>query len=292
MAGCLDGTKTKARCDSLTIMTSSLGCGWQNLPDFIFSDIMIMVQLESFEVFKKCKQVCQSWNAMISKITKHKKNTIWRQAEILVARIREKWVFDPDSSMEYNHYPCLPEITAAADLAHHGILDSVDRMWLEDVDLASVPAEHLASLASSVKWHIEIVNVRIRDLSPILASVQCPYLWISAQSLGSEETKALVGTMESTVEELVLGYEGEVSLDIKTLTQYTGGGKCQEVRPCCFKTRDKYWDELRGWTQRNHWVWWSCSCGCKESTIMDIDRYTWYHPDDRPMLLFLNSYCF
>ena len=57
MAGCLDGTKTKARCDSLTIMTSSLGCGWQSLPDFIFSDIMIMVQLESLEEFKKCKQV-------------------------------------------------------------------------------------------------------------------------------------------------------------------------------------------------------------------------------------------
>ena len=60
------------------------------IPSQLRCDIMIMVQLESLEEFKKCKQVCQSWNAIISKITKHKKNTIWRQAEILVARIREK----------------------------------------------------------------------------------------------------------------------------------------------------------------------------------------------------------
>ena len=41
-------------------------------------------------------------------------------------------------------------IPCAASLANHGLLGSVEWMRLDDVDLTSVPAEHLASLASSV----------------------------------------------------------------------------------------------------------------------------------------------
>ena len=48
----------------------------------------------------------------------------------------------------------LPEITCAASLAHHGLLGSVEEMSLCDVDLTSVPAEHLASLFSSVTVYV------------------------------------------------------------------------------------------------------------------------------------------
>ena len=50
----------------------------------------------------------------------------------------------------------LPVITRAASLAHHGLLGSVRRLGLHDVDCTSVPAEHLASLVSSVRWSVTI----------------------------------------------------------------------------------------------------------------------------------------
>ena len=40
---------------------------------------------------------------------------------------------------------CLPGITCAASLDHHGLLGSVRNLELWNVDLTSVPAEHLAS---------------------------------------------------------------------------------------------------------------------------------------------------
>ena len=35
------------------------------LPDLIFSDIMMMVGLESLESLHRCRQVCSKWNEMI-----------------------------------------------------------------------------------------------------------------------------------------------------------------------------------------------------------------------------------
>ena len=63
--------------------------------------------------------------------------------EVIIAKIRAEWRANGTP-------PLLPEIMAAASLAHHGLLGSVECMWLNCVDLASVPAEHLASLASCV----------------------------------------------------------------------------------------------------------------------------------------------
>ena len=66
--------------------------------------------------------------------------------ESLAARIRDKWW--------PVYYPRLPEIITAASLAQHGFLRSVERMRLWDVDLASVPAEHMALLAAYVQGRI------------------------------------------------------------------------------------------------------------------------------------------
>ena len=38
---------------------------WQNLPDVIFGDIMMMVGLESLDTLHTCRQVCRSWNENI-----------------------------------------------------------------------------------------------------------------------------------------------------------------------------------------------------------------------------------
>ena len=80
-------------------------------------------------------------------------------------------------------------------------------MWnmdLWNVDLTSVPAEHLASLASSVTRMVTIENISGCNLVTILDNVKSRVLNIPNQSLGSEETQALVQAMESGVEEVGL----------------------------------------------------------------------------------------
>ena len=75
--------------------------------------------------------------------------------ENLAERVKEGLVDFPST---------LSVITCAASLAHHGLLGSVQEMRLFHVDLTSVPAEHLASLASSVSGRFNIENISVCDL--------------------------------------------------------------------------------------------------------------------------------
>ena len=146
--------------------------------------------------------------------------------------------------------PHLPEITTAASLAHHGRLGSVHSLELIDVDLASVPAEHLASLVSCVTDRVKISDVRNCPTLSILDSVRSKWLGIFQHSLGIEVSLALVRAMESRLERVYLG--SGVSLNIEALTQYSGQGKCWEV--IYFDdTKDTYREDVRSWSQRINW---------------------------------------
>ena len=228
-------------------MSTSSWYDWQNLPEIIFSDIVMMVEKEikSLNNLQKFRQVCQSWNVMLSQMTKNKKDNIRRIAESLAYRIRVEW--------NWTHKPLLSEIATAASLAHHGLLGSVVEMNLEDVDLASVPPEHQASLAYCVSGHVNLYNVSNCDIVSILEIVNCETLVISGQVLSSEETQALVWAMESNVKRLVLGPMGEVSLDIRALTQYSGQGKCEGVG-CYRGTAVRYKKDLRSWAEKINWT--------------------------------------
>ena len=61
---------------------------WLTLPELIFSDIMMMVGLESIESLHRCRQVCKTWNEMILR-------QIWEsqsKKKILKERIEKNWV--------------------------------------------------------------------------------------------------------------------------------------------------------------------------------------------------------
>ena len=237
---CFTGLLTKIRAPTENDKSKMLEqSSWKNLPDLIFSDISMMVDLEGLN---KCRQVCQSWNWIICQMTKLKKDTIRRSTESLAAPIREKL-------NRKRAYIKLPKILTGASLANLGLLGSVSYLTLVDLDLASVPTEHLASLASCVTRKVEICNVSSCDMVIILDSVKSDKLVIADQSLGSEETRALVRDMESRVEVVVLGVWNEMSLDIGALTQYNGQGRCSDVR-FWDDTRDKYGEEVRSWAQR------------------------------------------
>ena len=150
------------------------------------------------------------------------------------------------------------EIVTAASLAHHGMLGFVEDMWLGlglgDVDLASVPAEHMASLASYVTRYFDIYNINC-DLTPILDNIKCEDLRIDGHSLGTEETLALVRAMEASVSVLRLGinwFGTTVSLDIRALTLYSGNGKCWKVicdHTCTCMTGMKNWAQGINWLE-------------------------------------------
>ena len=97
-----------------------------------------------------------------------------------------------------------PEFICGVSLAHYGLLGSFDDMWLYHVDLSHVPAQHLASLVSCVTSELRIENVSGCDLVSLFKSLKCKVLYISNQSLGREETWALVQAMESRVGEVTL----------------------------------------------------------------------------------------
>ena len=119
------------------------------------------------------------------------------------------------------------DVICAASLAHHGMLKSLEELCLTDVDLSPVPAQHLASLASCVTRFLYIQNASGRDLVSLLSSLKGEELYITSQSLGWEETRALVQAMESGVKEVTLS-DG-VTLDMEALSEYSGQGVCSKV---------------------------------------------------------------
>ena len=97
-------------------------------------------------------------------------------------------------------------------------------------DLRFVPSDHLKALIPCVRDYIEITNITGYDLTSLFDSVSCTRLKVT-QKLNQEETDALLRAMTTRVEEVCLGDRyGELSLDVDTLTQYKGDGKCSVIR--------------------------------------------------------------
>ena len=152
-------------------------------------------------------------------------------------------------------YQSIDDIRTAASLAHLGLLRS-NKMWMfQDMDLNSVPADHLASLVSCVTNRVVMLNVSNTgsDLVSFLDSVKSRELVIGSQSLSSEESRALVRALESRVEWVVLASGGDLYLDITALTEYTGRGECREVW-CYQASADRYGRKMRNWAKRLNWA--------------------------------------
>ena len=142
------------------------------------------------------------------------------------------------------------EIICCASLAHHGLLGSVGIMKLLGIDLSQVPTQHLASLASCVTGDLFIQNVSGCDLVSVLDSLNCEMLRIGGQSLGREETQALVQAMDSRLEIVMLG--DQVTLDIEALAEYNGHGVCR-ILALEEDTVIRYGEELKTWARSRKW---------------------------------------
>ena len=86
----------------------------------------------------------------------------------------------------------------------------------------------------------------------MLTSLECGwgYIYFISQSLGRQETQALVQAMESGMGDVAL--LREVTLDIEAFTEYSGQGVCKKV----VLKKDvvaRYRGELRTWARSRNW---------------------------------------
>ena len=166
------------------MMSYSTCYSWQNLPDLILSDIMLMVGVENIEDLHKCRQVCRNWKVMIYQMTRGKKDTIRRKAISLESSRQDKLALDPTSFPDV-----LPTL---ACLAHHGFLSRIREWELNlDMDLGLLPTHYLPSLASSIWGRVRVHPLNSCDLSPFLDSFKGEVIYIDSQFLDDEETRAL-----------------------------------------------------------------------------------------------------
>lgn len=121
--------------------------------------------------------------------------------------------------------PSLSEIETAARFAVIFDFYHLNDCILKDVDLSSIPVNHLRTLAIMVVRHLSIKNVINTDLSPIFQVLNCTEITIEDQILSRDDTRALVKTMEGTTN-TVLNFHTNVRLDFKALAEYSGQGSC------------------------------------------------------------------
>ena len=248
------------------------------LPELIFSDIMMMVGFESLNNLHRCRQVCKTWNELILRVIWENKS----RKQIMRERIERSWgpgMLPTDEEISHAKWleargilgtdkiqrlikrfkwemvmDYISWIRCAASLAHHGLLDGLVGMAIDEVDLSSVPAEQLVSLTSNVRAGLCFKNISGCDLVSIFSNLKCNMVTINNQSLGREETRALVQLMEMDGIWRGLGILNldEVTLDIEALVEYSGKGPCSQIR-LNKATLNRYSEELRTWAKSKNW---------------------------------------
>jgi len=149
------------------------------------------------------------------------------------------------------HLPSRAQVRCAAALATLGFITRVRglRLGWAVADTSRVQAGDLGSLVRCVTDHIDIANVT-GDLSPVLSNLRCRELIIASRSLSTADTQQLVAAMVTRVKEVWLD-EG-LALDMATLAQYDGKGRCGTVRLAAAVSAE-YGDQVKTWAEHLGW---------------------------------------
>ena len=210
-------------------------------------------------IIEQMDEIC--WKGRVQKLATalHLNEEAWEQQQLLGNKFREMFYIllskQIKSKLEGETYYQVtpPFLCEAARLAHQGLLGPLTSLYLEYVDLASVPTDHFCSLIASVtdviKFGFRIKNI---DLSLVLDHVSCRELEIWA--LRPKDTPALVRAMKSRVS--IVGIDGDMgtgySFDIEALTEYDGKGKCCKV-VVSNHPMHIYLGNLKTWANRINW---------------------------------------
>ena len=166
----------------------------------------------------------------------------------LAARVKEEadQAYDNDSANQEIRNQEI--IRCAANLAHRGLLQNVNRIGLF-TDLSRIPTKHLASLVSTVKSTVGIMEDTGCDLVAIFDSLKCEELTIGFQSLGTKESSALGRAMKSLDIEVRLIEVHE--LDVEAMTENSEKWDGEWYLWCQCEIAVTYARELRRWAQRS-----------------------------------------
>ena len=118
-----------------------------NLPSEILDAIFLQVGRRSHEELNNIRRVSRTWDERI-KIKLRAVNPSEEWGRIIGSRIKRRFTSASQA-----------EIARAASMAHLGHLGTMKNMFLYDVDLSSIPAGHLSSLASCVTGRVHISRV-------------------------------------------------------------------------------------------------------------------------------------
>ena len=142
-------------------------------------------------------------------------------------------------------------VSCLASFIHHGYITEMFNMNLRDISLSEVA--HASSLADvNVTNCVWIENVT-GNIAPIISRIKCKRLVITKMRLSTEDTAALIQGMQTSVEQVGLGYDPfPVVLDWNTLLTYDGLGHCGGVL-CWGKARERYGDQLATWGETMGW---------------------------------------
>ena len=148
--------------------------------------------------------------------------------------------------------PSLSMFRLAAKLAWEGHLPSVKKMKLSYRDLISdIPCVKLGKLASIVTDVVMIYSIDPASLDIVLESVRCSLLGLVNMTLTEPQTRALVTALTERLERLTLS--SGLTVDIETLCQYDGQGRCQRLG-AWRDTRRMYGERLRRWGEEVGWA--------------------------------------
>ena len=101
--------------------------------------------------------------------------------------------------------PTISVVSSAASFCFHGYITKLDNMTLKEVDVSSIPPDHLSALSSSITQTLYIDNME-GDITPVLLNVKTKYLIISNMKLSVDETLSLVNAMNNVNLVLLAGY--------------------------------------------------------------------------------------
>ena len=156
------------------------------LPPEIFDHIMFILGSDSPESLDTCRLVCREWNKKI--MNSLWENPCKKWGAIIGRRFEDTWDLDDSWGWEkfrikdekiykalelkndgilhsdvieklaercwynddFRSLPSLQQVACAGILAHEGLLRPEMWMSLRDINLSSIPAEHMAALVSNV----------------------------------------------------------------------------------------------------------------------------------------------
>ena len=166
----------------------------------------------------------------------------------MIEKLAERYWYSED----YRSFPTPQQVACAGILAHEGLLRPEMWMSLRDINLSSIPAEHMAALVSNVTEEVCVWESVIGcDLVTIINSVNIRSTFIGLPTLNNDEVHALARAMETRVEKVRL----ELTLMPEVLAIYSGLGRCRKIT--CWIRNWRLLDAsraiLREWAGSKNW---------------------------------------